>query len=35
MATAIQELFPDTKFAIGPPIEDGFYYDMEASRPFT
>ena len=35
MATAIQELFPGTKFAIGPPIDDGFYYDMEAPRPFT
>lgn len=35
MATAVQELFPGTRFAIGPPIEDGFYYDMEAPRPFT
>jgi threonyl-tRNA synthetase len=35
MATAIQELFPGTKFAIGPPIQDGFYYDMEAPRAFT
>ena len=29
MAEAIQELFPDTKFAIGPPIERGFYYDID------
>jgi threonyl-tRNA synthetase len=35
MATAIQELFPGTRFAIGPPIQDGFYYDMEAPRAFT
>ncbi|HEX7879284.1 MAG TPA: threonine--tRNA ligase, partial [Candidatus Eisenbacteria bacterium] len=35
MATAIQELYPGTKFAIGPPIADGFYYDMQSSRAFT
>jgi threonyl-tRNA synthetase len=29
MAEAMQDLFPGTKFAIGPAIEDGFYYDME------
>jgi threonyl-tRNA synthetase len=29
MAEAVQDLFPGTKFAIGPAIEDGFYYDME------
>lgn len=29
MAAAIQALWPDTKFAIGPAINDGFYYDME------
>ncbi|MGB0999658.1 MAG: threonine--tRNA ligase [Flavobacteriales bacterium] len=29
MAEAIQELYPDTKFAIGPPIENGFYYDLD------
>tara|TARA_Y100000310_G_scaffold144893_1_gene144147 strand:+ start:2119 stop:3843 length:1725 start_codon:yes stop_codon:yes gene_type:complete len=28
MASAIKELFPGVKFAIGPPIEDGFYYDF-------
>jgi threonyl-tRNA synthetase len=32
MAEAVQELFPDVKFAIGPAIEDGFYYDMDLSR---
>jgi threonyl-tRNA synthetase len=29
MAEAIQAVFPDTKFAIGPPIATGFYYDMD------
>jgi len=29
MAEAIQSFYPDVKFAIGPPIENGFYYDME------
>lgn len=29
MAEAIQTLFPGTKFAIGPPISNGFYYDMD------
>jgi threonyl-tRNA synthetase len=32
MAAAVQALFPETKFAIGPAIEDGFYYDMELPR---
>ena len=31
----MQELFPDVKFAIGPPIDDGFYYDFEVEKPFT
>ncbi len=35
MAQAIQHLFPDTKFAIGPVIEDGFYYDVDSSHVFT
>ncbi len=35
MAEALQELFPGIKFAIGPAIDDGFYYDVEASRPIT
>ena len=35
MADAVQHLFPDAKLGIGPPIEDGFYYDFEVPRPFT
>jgi threonyl-tRNA synthetase len=35
MAEAVQEMFPDAKFAIGPAIEDGFYYDFELPRPLT
>lgn len=29
LAEAVQHFFPDTKFAIGPPIENGFYYDID------
>jgi len=32
MAEAVQSLFPDAKFAIGPAIEDGFYYDFDLPR---
>ncbi len=35
MAQAVLELFPDGKVAIGPPIEDGFYYDFDLPRPLT
>ncbi len=35
LAHAVQELFPDAKFAIGPPIDEGFYYDFEVAKPFT
>jgi threonyl-tRNA synthetase len=35
MAQAVKELFPSTKLAIGPAIEDGFYYDFDLGRPFT
>lgn len=35
MAQAVLDLFPDSTFAIGPPIEDGFYYDFEVESPFT
>ena len=35
MAQAIQHLWPDTKFAIGPEIENGFYYDMESEHKFA
>src|SRR6516162_2602041 len=35
LAQAVRELFPQAKLAIGPPIEDGFYYDFDIGRPFT
>jgi len=35
MAHAVKELFPDAKLAIGPAIEEGFYYDFDIARPFT
>jgi len=35
MAQAVLDLFPGSTFAIGPPIEDGFYYDFEVGEPFT
>ncbi len=35
MAQAVQDLFPGTLLGIGPPIEDGFYYDFLPGRPFT
>ncbi|WP_297687970.1 threonine--tRNA ligase [uncultured Anaerococcus sp.] len=35
MAAAIKELWPETKFAIGPAIADGFYYDMDLDHRFT
>jgi len=35
MAQAVTDLFPGAKWAIGPPIEDGFYYDFDVVRPFT
>ena len=35
MAGAVLELFPEGKLGIGPPTEDGFYYDFLVSRPFT
>jgi threonyl-tRNA synthetase len=34
MAQAVKELFPTAKLAIGPPIDDGFYYDFDIGRPF-
>lgn len=34
MAQAVQELFPEAKLGIGPPITDGFYYDFEVAEPF-
>jgi len=35
MAEAVQHLFPDAKYGVGPAIENGFYYDMELPRPLT
>jgi threonyl-tRNA synthetase len=35
LAQAVQELFPGTLLGIGPPIENGFYYDFLPERPFT
>jgi len=34
-AAAVLELFPETKLGIGPPIENGFYYDFDRPTPFT
>ncbi len=35
MAQAVQELFPGTRITIGPPVEDGFYYDFHTDHRFT
>jgi len=35
MAHAVSDLFPGTKFAIGPSTDDGFYYDFDTDHPFT
>ena len=36
LAEALEALFPQTKFGIGPPIENGFYYDVDTGdRPLT
>lgn len=35
MAHAVKDLFPDAKLAIGPAIDEGFYYDFDIDRPFT
>ncbi|GAB2795334.1 threonine--tRNA ligase [Streptomyces daliensis] len=35
MAQAVQELFPEAKLGIGPPIKNGFYYDFDVAEPFT
>jgi threonyl-tRNA synthetase len=34
LAQAVQELFPEAKLGIGPPITDGFYYDFDVAAPF-
>ncbi|MDO5377646.1 MAG: threonine--tRNA ligase [Clostridia bacterium] len=35
LAQAVKRLFPEAKLAIGPAIEDGFYYDFDVEKPFT
>jgi threonyl-tRNA synthetase len=35
MAQAVQDIFPEAKLGIGPPIKDGFYYDFDVPQPFT
>ena len=35
MAQAVCDLYPGAKYAIGPPIEDGFYYDFELPEPLS
>ena len=35
MADAVLQLFPEASMGVGPPTEDGFYYDFEVARPFT
>lgn len=35
LAAAVLELFPETKLGIGPPIENGFYYDFQRPAPFS
>jgi len=35
LAQAVLEIFPEAKLGIGPPIEDGFYYDFDLPRPLT
>ena len=34
MAQAVQEIFPEARLGIGPPIKDGFYYDFDVPQPF-
>ena len=34
MAEAVQDLVPDAKLGIGPPVENGYYYDFDSGRPF-
>jgi threonyl-tRNA synthetase len=35
LAQAVQDLFPGTRLGIGPPVDNGFYYDFDPERPFT
>jgi threonyl-tRNA synthetase len=34
MAQAVQQIWPDARLGIGPPVENGFYYDFDVDRPF-
>jgi threonyl-tRNA synthetase len=34
LAQAVQDIFPEAKLGIGPPIENGFYYDFDVANPF-
>ena len=35
LAQAVKRLYPEVKLAIGPSIDEGFYYDMDSPFPFT
>ena len=35
LAQAVMRLYPDTKYTIGPAVENGFYYDFDVEKPFT
>jgi threonyl-tRNA synthetase len=35
MAQAVQQLFPQAELGIGPPVDNGFYYDFDVPKPFT
>jgi threonyl-tRNA synthetase len=35
MAQAVQQLWPEARLGIGPPVENGFYYDFDVERPFV
>ena len=35
LAQAVMRLYPNTKFTIGPAVENGFYYDFDVEKPFT
>jgi threonyl-tRNA synthetase len=35
LAQAVQDIFPEAKLGIGPPVENGFYYDFDVARPFN
>jgi threonyl-tRNA synthetase len=35
MAAAVRQIFPEARFGIGPPVKNGFYYDMQLARPLA